>query len=246
MSLGTDWRPWALRAHDHTPISHGHERLAHTPLSSVGRKWVHFSLSRIRAAGGAAARATRARRERTPCVYVSVDSSESKQLQQRRSTGRNHGPDGRWTELFAVAGLRFPRCRRRNPPHSCTQRATEGDQPSDSTGRESPKRPLHKADRWIHPHRLVTDVLSGVWALPETLCVCFRCPDDPRHAVRSVLWWIIYGLALRGSRCEYQPTAGCARRRLHGPRWWTREKRHHNNNSGLIWRAEHKAEVYIL
>lgn len=111
----TDWRPWALRAHHHTPISLGHERLAHTPLSSVGRKWVHFSLSRIRAARGAATRETRAHRERTPCVYVGVDSPESKQLQQRRSTGRNQGPDGRWTELFAVAGLRFPRCRRRKP-----------------------------------------------------------------------------------------------------------------------------------
>ena len=124
----TDWRPWALRAHHHTPISLGHERLAHTSLSSVGRKWVHFSLSRIRAARGAATRETRAHRERTPCVYVSVDSFESKQLQQRRSTGRNQGPDGRWTELFAVAGAPFSTLPEektlRIPPRREPQRAT--------------------------------------------------------------------------------------------------------------------------
>lgn len=50
-----------------------------------------------------------------------------------------------------------------------------------------------------------------------------------------LLWWIIYGLAVRGSRCDNQTTAGCAWRRLDGSRWSTARV--------WIWRLRNKGEV---
>lgn len=111
----------------HVPLPVVSERLARprAPPAFPWRKSFRFSLSRTRAARGAAARATRAHRSaqlvftpNLPRRRVNKDGNNDDRRASMRSSDR----------VCSVVAHRFSRCRRRNSTHSSTQRTTEGDQ----------------------------------------------------------------------------------------------------------------------
>lgn len=195
-----------------------------------------FFFSRIRAARGAGARATRACESAHLLFMLTFSFPESEQ-QQQPSKGREERPKRSLGRVFPFVGRLFSHAA--GGKH-CAFLHAESQRATDRAGKESWKRPLHKVDRWIHPENIWTCCRS--FKLHLRLCL-FSTPEWP--AAHYEVAALRNNLRSLGPRLDYQPNTGCAWRRLHGPWWWTRETKH-TDSVELILRARSPISVPLV